>query len=468
MKQIFTLLATALLASFASNAQLTENFENGLAPLTSNCWLMNGISVEAASPTGKGISGQSIASSESSNSGFATPYFDFQSTNLVNVSFKIAIDKPLSTQAGRTITIGTRDKDGKVVVHATYSYTKNTLKTSDLLTLTANNISVSGTKRIFVDFIKNGDGNTHIILDELKITGTLPFHYAPSACNTAPTAGNDKFVSFSSLPYSGDVVLGSDFDINPGETISASMVSQPAATVGVVSMNADGTFIFTPAVGFLGGPVTFTYRVTDNGYDPLSTSATVTITYPELAPLPVHLISFNGSLSNDKAQLTWLVAGNETGDRFEIERSDDGKNFTTEALMFTTNKFASESYIYKSSKILTCQTYYRLKIVNKDASVDHSRTIILKAAKAVGNNNLVILQNPVESTLIFHYTATRSNKSTVNIYNTSGARMLTTMVGMQTGTNALSINLGERFTSGTYLLEVINGSERTVSKLVKK
>jgi methionine-rich copper-binding protein CopC len=69
---------------------------------------------------------------------------------------------------------------------------------------------------------------------------------------------------------------------------------------------------------------------------------------------------------------------------------------------------------------------------------------------------------------MFHYTATTSNTSTVTIYNTSGARMLTTRVKIQTGTNALSINLDGRFTSGTYLLEVINGTERTVSKLIKK
>jgi hypothetical protein len=468
MKQIFTLLATALLASFASNAQLTENFENGLAPLTSNCWLMNGISVEAASPTGKGITGQSIASSESTNSGFATPYFDFQTTNLVNVSFKIAIDKPLANQASRTIVIGTKDKNGVVAIHATYTYTKNTLKISDLFTLTANNISVSGTKRIFVDFNKDGDGNTHIILDELNITGTLPFHYAPSACNTAPIAGNDNFITFTSLPYSNDVISGSDFDVNAGETLSASVVTQPAATVGSVSMNADGTFTFTPAVGFRGGAVSFTYTVTDNGYDPLSATATVTIVYPELAPLPVHLISFNGNLSNDKAQLTWLVAGNETGDHFEIERSDDGKSFTTEAYVLTTKKFASETYIYKSSKILATQTYYRIKIINKDGSVDHSRTIVLKTAKAGNNNKLVILQNPVESTLMFQYTSTASTKGIVNIYNTSGARMLTTGINIQTGMNAASINLDGKFNSGTYLLEVINGAERTVSKLIKK
>ncbi len=69
---------------------------------------------------------------------------------------------------------------------------------------------------------------------------------------------------------------------------------------------------------------------------------------------------------------------------------------------------------------------------------------------------------------MFTYTSGASGKSTVNIYNVAGARMLTTVANLQAGTNTVSLNLDGKFTSGTYLLEVINGSERSVSKLIKK
>lgn len=467
MKQIFTLLAIALSSTFSATAQ-TENFDAGAATLTSNCWRFTTVTdINSSTSNATPISVVSMGTDALGTSNISTPYYDL--TGNTTVAFTYKLSQPLNGNSTRTLQVGSTDIAGvfTAVSSATIVFDKNNDPTTTQ-NFAAITVPATGVKRLTIRTIgSTGDGQCFLIIDDLTITNAT-YHYAPSTCNTAPTAGNDMFTAFTSLPYSGDVVSGSDFDVNPAETISASMVSQPAATAGSVSMNTNGTFTFTPIVGFLGGTVTFTYRVTDNGYDPLSTTATVTITYPSFAPLPVHLISFNGSISSDKAHLTWLVAGNETGEHFEIERSDDGKSFSTEAYVFTTKKFASESYIYNSSKTLTGQTYYRLKIVNKDGSVDHSRTIVLKTAKAGNNNNLVILQNPVASTLMFHYTSSTTNKSTVNIYNTAGARMLTNSIGFQAGTNAVSINLDGKFNSGTYILEVINGSERTVSKLIKK
>ncbi len=57
---------------------------------------------------------------------------------------------------------------------------------------------------------------------------------------------------------------------------SISALSNPAA--GTLTNNFDGTITFTPAMGFTGS-FSFTYRVTDNGNSPISSSpATVTIT----------------------------------------------------------------------------------------------------------------------------------------------------------------------------------------------
>jgi len=53
------------------------------------------------------------------------------------------------------------------------------------------------------------------------------------------------------------------------------------------------------------------------------------------APLAVKLTSFSGNLNSNKVTLNWAVALNETTDRFEVERSIDGVNFTTAALVFT-------------------------------------------------------------------------------------------------------------------------------------
>jgi hypothetical protein len=69
---------------------------------------------------------------------------------------------------------------------------------------------------------------------------------------------------------------------------------------------------------------------------------------------------------------------------------------------------------------------------------------------------------------MFTYTPANTGKVTVNIYNASGVRMHTMVTNVQAGANAISVALDGRFSGGVYLLEVINGAERSSTRLIKK
>jgi hypothetical protein len=45
-------------------------------------------------------------------------------------------------------------------------------------------------------------------------------------------------------------------------------------------------------------------------------------------PLAVKLVGFSGLLQNKTVMLNWSVADDETAERFEVEQSPDGRNFT--------------------------------------------------------------------------------------------------------------------------------------------
>ena len=97
--------------------------------------------------------------------------------------------------------------------------------------------------------------------------------------NDPPVAQNDSY-SFAggllNVPAPG--VLANDSDVDSPALI-AGLVAGPSS--GVVQLNADGSFTFTPAAGFE-GTVTFTYRVTDGVADSF---ATVSITVTNQPPI---------------------------------------------------------------------------------------------------------------------------------------------------------------------------------------
>ncbi|WP_187275804.1 Ig-like domain-containing protein [Parahaliea aestuarii] len=89
-------------------------------------------------------------------------------------------------------------------------------------------------------------------LDSNVATVTLSVEEPP---NAGPQAVDDNF----GADYQGRNVLENDLDAN-GDTLSAILETQPAN--GVAELNANGTFTYTPNIGYT-GPDSFTYRASD-------------------------------------------------------------------------------------------------------------------------------------------------------------------------------------------------------------
>jgi PKD repeat protein/serine/threonine protein phosphatase PrpC len=107
-------------------------------------------------------------------------------------------------------------------------------------------------------------------------TGTVTIQVL--AANTAPVATNNAFtmVEGTTFVVPAPGVMADDNNGDGGAAgfgISAALVTAPVS--GTLVFNADGSFTYTPIVGFT-GPLTFTYQVNDGSLT--SNIATVTIT----------------------------------------------------------------------------------------------------------------------------------------------------------------------------------------------
>ena len=99
---------------------------------------------------------------------------------------------------------------------------------------------------------------------------------------------------------------------------------------------------------------------------PLSTST--------ISTAPARLISINGSISNSKVILNWVVVENETADQFEVEKSHDGKNFILAGLVFGTDKPETDNYQFYE-KAGNQKVSYRIKLINKNRKTEYSPVI---------------------------------------------------------------------------------------------
>jgi VCBS repeat-containing protein len=113
--------------------------------------------------------------------------------------------------------------------------------------------------------------------------------------NDAPIAGNDVYAIGNNgvLTVSAPGVLATDSDVD-GDTLTASVVTGPSH--GVLSLNPDGSFNYTPDSHYTGEDV-FTYVANDGALD--SPAATVTITVTEANDPPTLKAAFPDALVDE-------------------------------------------------------------------------------------------------------------------------------------------------------------------------
>jgi uncharacterized repeat protein (TIGR01451 family) len=126
-------------------------------------------------------------------------------------------------------------------------------------------------------YVPNADQNgadsfTYTLFDgTTTVIGTVNVTITP--VNDPPTAAADTYTAAgnSTLTVAAPGVLGNDIDVD-GPSLTATVLS--GATHGIVSLNTDGSFSYTPTANY-SGPDAFTYTVSDGSF---SSNATVSIT----------------------------------------------------------------------------------------------------------------------------------------------------------------------------------------------
>jgi len=119
--------------------------------------------------------------------------------------------------------------------------------------------------------------------------------------------------------------------------------------------------------------------------------------------LPVVFIGLEARKMSTGVQLTWKVAGEEDVNRYEVERSTDGKNFASIANISNTKK---DTYTYLDANNNSV-VYYRIKNVDNNGAYKYSSI----ARIANGKSGIVIraFPQPVTNQLIVQHPVIRAN-----------------------------------------------------------
>ncbi len=122
---------------------------------------------------------------------------------------------------------------------------------------------------------------------------------------------------------------------------------------------------------------------------------------PTQATLPVTLKSFDTKLISSKVQLDWSTSEELNFSHFIIERSTDGKEYKETALIFADAHSINYTYSYAEpvNQNASGFLYYRLKMVDRDATFKYSAIRIVKMNVKNSVVSISAYPNPVTNEL---------------------------------------------------------------------
>jgi len=168
------------------------------------------------------------------------------------------------------------------------------------------------------------------------------------------------------------------------------------------------------------------------------------------APLPVQLISFAASRQGTAVRLAWATASELNSAHFLVQRSADGRNFTTvEKVAALGTSLVRHDYATLDAKPLPGLSYYRLLQVDKDGTSAYSPVVAVRF-DGQGTPTLVAYPNPTTGQRVQLLTAgLPATGGTVRLLDNVGRVVLTQVVAA--GTAEATLEPAQPLASGLYI-----------------
>jgi hypothetical protein len=145
------------------------------------------------------------------------------------------------------------------------------------------------------------------------------------------------------------------------------------------------------------------------------------VNYACLAILPLQLNTFEYNYFNNAVVLNWQTMSEYNTDRFEIEKSNDGINFTKIGLLPGAGT-SNTPKNYSFNDLLPSEfNYYRLKQVDINGKAIYSKVLLVKIN---GQNPLTIYPTIVHDQLHVNINLNQREISSVRVFDLAGRPVL--------------------------------------------
>ena len=181
--------------------------------------------------------------------------------------------------------------------------------------------------------------------------------------------------------------------------------------------------------------------------------------------LPVELLSFTGAVEkNSEVRLTWSTGREVNFKGFEVERSEDGLEWTSISFIHSVSDgSATNNYRVYDHNPEVGKAYYRLKLVSIDGTYKYSQVRTLQISEA--NHPVIITPNPVREHATLQFSADRNEPVNIYIIDANGKRVMSRQISARPGVNRVPLTNLNTLSTGVYVVQVATASKSFNTKM---
>jgi Zn-dependent metalloprotease len=201
--------------------------------------------------------------------------------------------------------------------------------------------------------------------------------------------------------------------------------------------------VYTAINGGVGGIFTAAFTTGFSGFA-LGTVSTGVV--------PITCLSFNAAKSANGIKLSWNVAQEVSNNKFEIERSTDGVNFSTLTTVMSDTRNAGVYSVDDNAVTGLREVFYRLKQIDRSGSSKYICSVVnlkldSKALFTIGN----VYPNPVKGEAFVKVTSSETKTLSIETINNIGQLIDKSTQRISAGTTNVQLKL-KQSTAGTYMV----------------
>jgi hypothetical protein len=177
--------------------------------------------------------------------------------------------------------------------------------------------------------------------------------------------------------------------------------------------------------------------------------------YPK--PLSIQLLGFTAVADACIAKLEWNTSNEINVDRFEMEQSINGINYSIAGTVTAKNGAGLNNYSINVSQP-NKTNYYRIKIIGADGQTTYSSVQQVKTNCTVSNNYFIVYPNPVRNGMVqVRFNAEKPGSANLSMFDAMGQIVLKNDIIINQGDNNIRIDV-DNLAKGTYVIQLFSAS----------